>query len=83
MTKEPLKTIYSPPYGDATKKAINQIAHILQRNSDQPCLQILPLPQMLPQSHNENHQPPEITSIPAPALRVEPILQPTRVQTQE
>ena len=38
---------------------------------------------MLPQSQNANFQPPEIASILPPALRVEPVFQPRRLQTQE
>ena len=42
-----------------------------------------PLPPILQQSQNENLQPPEITSIPAPDPRLEPVLQPLRLQIQE
>ena len=53
------------------KNVINQISHILQRSTAQPRIQILPLPSLLPQIHNENFQPAEITIIPAPAPKVE------------
>ena len=82
LLKTPLKV---PPffyYVDATKNSINQIAHILQRITSQPRLQILPLPPMLPQSQNENLQHQKIISTPAPATRLEPVSQPPRVQTQ-
>ena len=64
------------------KNAINKIAHIFQRITSQPHIQILPLPPMLPQSQNENLQPPEITSTPAPDPRVKPVSQPPRVKIQ-
>ena len=70
-------------YGDAIKNEINQIAHIFQRSTAQLRIQILPLPPMLPQSQNENLQPPEITSIPPPDPRVEPVSKSPRVKTQE
>ena len=38
---------------------------------------------MLPQSQNENLQPPKIISMTEPDPRVEPVFQPLRVQTQE
>ena len=38
---------------------------------------------MLPQNRNENLRSPEITSIPAPDMRVEPVVQPTMFQTQQ
>ena len=67
-------------YGDATKNAINQIPHILQRIISQPHLQILPLPPMLPQTQSGNLQLQNIPSIPVPDPRVEPVFQPMRVQ---
>ena len=82
IMKDNLKTLPFLSYGDATKNSINHIAHSLQRSAAHPCIQMLPLPLMIPQSHNENIQPPEITSIPAPHPRVELVSQPTRVQTQ-
>ena len=83
IMKDPPKTpsfLYS---FDATKNAINQISQILQRRTYQPRLQILPLPTMLPQSQNENIQHQNIISTPALYLRVEPVSQPLRVQTQD
>ena len=74
----------TPPflfYGDTKKNVINKIYHILQRSTAQPRLQILQLPPMLPQSRNKNILPPEITIPPEPDKRVEPEVQPTRVQT--
>ena len=64
------KSLPFSPYGNAKKNAINQIAHISQRSIAQPRIQILPLPSLLPQIHNENLQPAEITSILAPAPKV-------------
>ena len=83
IIKYPPKTPRFLSYDDATKNSINQIAQILQRSISQPRIQILLLPPMLPQSQNENLQPPEITSIPAPDPRVEPVSQPPRVQIQD
>ena len=74
----------TPPflsYGDTTKSVINKISHILQRSTAQSRLQILQLPPMLPQRQNKNILPPEIISPSAPDMRVEPEVQPTRVQT--
>ena len=48
IMKDPLKTLPLLSYGNATKNAINQIAHILNRSKYQPRLQILPLPHLLP-----------------------------------
>ena len=70
MMKGPPKTIPFLSYVNATKQLINQIAHILQRSTDQPCLRIIIFPPMLPQIQNKNILPPEITSQPAPAPRV-------------
>ena len=83
MMKDHPKTLLSLPYGDTIKNAINHIAHIFQRSTAHPHIQILPLPPILPQSQNENFQPPEITIIPAPSPRVEPVSQPLRVKTQQ
>ena len=69
-------------YGDATKNATNQISHILQRSTSPPQLENFPLPPMLPHIWNENIQYQKIISTEAPALRVEPVLQPPRAQTQ-
>ena len=77
------KTLTFFPYGDATQNAINQISHNQQISTDQPRIQNLPLPPMLPQNQNENLQPPKITSITAPFPRVKPVLLPPRVQTQK
>ena len=65
------------------KKTTNQIAHSLQKITAQPCLQILPLPPMLPQIQNKDLLPPKTTITPAPATRVELVAQPLRVQTRE
>ena len=81
--KYPPKTLSFLSYGDSTKNTINQIEQILQISTAQPCIQNLLFPPMLPQSHNANIQPPKITSKLAPALRLEPVFQPPRVQTQE
>ena len=70
-------------YNDATKNAISHVFHILQRIKAQPCIQMLPLPPMLPKSQNENFQPPETTSIPEPAPGVEPVLQHPNMQTKK
>ena len=70
-------------YGYATKNAINQISHILQRSTYQPRLKFLTLPPMLPHTQNENIQHQKIISTEAPAPRVETVSQPPRVQTQE
>ena len=83
IMKKKLKTLPFLSYGDATKYAIHKIAYILQRITYQPHIQILLLPPMLPQSQNENLQPPKITIIPAPYPRVELVLQPPRVQAQD
>ena len=81
IMKDTPKTLPFLSYGDATKNAINNIFHILQRSTYQPRLQILSLPPMLPQSQSENPQLQNISSITVPAQRMEPILQPPRVQT--
>ena len=70
MMKYPLKTLPLFHYVNATKNAINQIDHILQRITSQACLQNLPLHPMLPQSQNENIQHQQIISTSAPAPRV-------------
>ena len=81
--KDPQKTLPFLSYGDATKNAINYISHILQRSTTQPRSQILPLPPMLPQTQSENLQLKNIPRITVPALRVEPVSQPPRVQTHQ
>ena len=81
IIKYPPKTLPFLSYGDATKKSINHIAHILQRSIAQPRSPILPLPSMLPQSHTPYPSPVIITHTDAPAPRVEPVVQPLRVQT--
>ena len=48
MMKDPPKTLPFLSYGDATKKSINHIAHILQRRTAQTRIKILPLLPMLP-----------------------------------
>ena len=83
MIKYPPKTPNFFSYGDATKNEINQITHIFQRSTAQHRINILPLPLMLPQSQNENLQPPKITSIPTLSPRVEPVMHSPRFQTQE
>ena len=83
IMKEPLRTFSFFSYGDATKNAFNHISLILQRSTSQPRLQIFPLPPMLPQSQNANIQHQKTISTPAPSLRVQPVLQPMRVQTQD
>ena len=83
ILKDPPKTLPFFSYGNATKNAINCIAHILKRSAARPGIQMSLLPQMLPQSQNENLQPPEITSIPVPSSRVELVSQPLRVQAQD
>ena len=70
ILRDPPKTLLLLSYGDATKNMINHIAHILQRSTAQPRLQILPFPPMLPQSQYKNLLPTKITSTPTPALRV-------------
>ena len=83
LRKTPPKKITLLSYGYATKNAINQIFHILHRNTYQPHLQILPLPPMLPQTQSENLQLQNIPSIPVPALMVELVSQPPIVQTHQ
>ena len=67
MMKKPPKTLTFLSCGDATKNAINQIAHILHRSTSKPRLQILPLPPLLPQAQSENIQLQNIPSIPVPS----------------
>ena len=57
ILKDPPNTLPLFYYGDATKNVTNQISHILQRSIAQPCLKILPLPPMLPQSQNKSLLP--------------------------
>ena len=73
IIKNPSKTLTFLSYGDATKNAINHIAHILHRSTSQTRLQNLPLPPLLPQTHNENFQVQNIPSIPVTAPKVEPV----------
>ena len=80
IMRDPQKKLNLLSYGDARKNGINQISHIFQRSTAQTRIKFLPLPSILPQSQNENLQPPEITSIPAPDPRVEQISQPPRVK---
>ena len=70
-------------YGDATKNVINQISHILHRSTPQPCLQILPLPPLLPQTQNVNFQDQTIPSISVASPRVGPVSQPLRVKLNQ
>ena len=81
MIKCPPKTPNFLSYGDATKNVINKISHNLQISTAQCSLQILPLPPMLPQIQNKNIFPPIISSQPVLDLRVEPAMQPLRIQT--
>ena len=67
-------------YSDATKNAINQISHILQRSTSQPRLNFLPLSLLLPQTQSEYLQLQNIPSIPLQSPIVEPVSQPLRVQ---
>ena len=83
IMKDTPKTLPLFSYGDARKNAINQISHILQRNTSHPRLQVLPSPPMLPQTQSENPHFQNIPSIPVPAPRVEPVLQPPMVQTHQ
>ena len=68
-------------YSDGTRNLINNIAHILHISTTQPHLQVLPLTPILPQTQSKNIQLQNILSIPVPALRVEPVLQPPGIQT--
>ena len=79
--QDPPKTLTFLSYMDETKNATNHIAHILQQSTAQHCLQILPLPPMLPHSHTQYPSPPIINHPPALDPRVEPVVQPLRVQT--
>ena len=79
--KDPPKTLPFFYYGYATKNVINQIAQILHRSTSQPCLQILTLPPLLPQTQSENIQLQNTPIIPVPSPGVEPVSQPTRMQT--
>ena len=83
IMKYPSNTLTFLFYGYETKKSINHIAHILQRSTSQPRLQIIPLHPMLPQSQAKNIQHQNVIRTPAPAPRVEQVLQPPRVLTQE
>ena len=65
---------------DLNKENINKISHILQRSTAQPRLPILPLPPMLPQLQTQIPLPDIITRLAASALRVEPVVKPSRVQ---
>ena len=49
IIQDPPKTLPFLSYGYATNNCINQIAHILQQSTAQPCLPIFSLPPMLPQ----------------------------------
>ena len=81
IIKDPPKILPLFSNGDATKNVINHISHTLQQSTDQPRLQILPLSPMLPQSQNQNLLPPKIANTPAPDMRLEPVVQPLRLQT--
>ena len=72
--KNPSKTIPFLSYGDV--KQINQpdCLHFTKKHSSFPHIHYT-LPTMLPKSQNKKIQPPEITSIPEPALRVELVSQ--------
>ena len=78
--KEPLQTLPFLYYGDATKIAINHIAHILHRSTYQPRLKDLPLPPLLPQTQSENIQLQNIPRIPVLIPGVRLVLQPLIVQ---
>ena len=62
------------------KKCDQPDCHILKRSTAPPRLQILPLPPILPQSHDKNLLPKKITSKTAPSPRVEPVVQHLSVQ---
>ena len=81
IMQDPPKTLTFLSYMDETKNATNHIAHILQQSTAQHCLQILPLPPMLPHSHTQYPSPPIINHPPALDPRVEPVVQPPRVKT--
>ena len=74
------KTLHFLSYGDETKHVFNYIANILQKSTDQPCLKILPLPPMLTQSRTQYPSSVIIPHIAATGPRVEPVVQPPRVQ---
>ena len=76
----PPKTLPFLSYDDATKNAINKIAHILHKSTSQPRLQILPLPPLLPQTQNVNLQLQNIPRIPVPYTSVEAFSQPIMVK---
>ena len=80
IMNKPPKKIPLMSYGDGTKHAINHISHILHRSTYQPCLQILPLLVLLPQTQNENLQLHNIPRRPVPSPRVETVSQPPRLQ---
>ena len=80
IIKYPPKKLPFLSYGDSTKNAINQIAHIFQQIISQPHLPILPLPPMLPQIQNQIQLPAMIIHPDAQAPRVEPVVQHPRVQ---
>ena len=81
ILQDPPKTLTLLSYGDAKKYAIYQIAHILQKSTAQPCLEILPLPLMLPQIQTQDPSPPIITHPPEPYTRVGLVVKHPRVKT--
>ena len=81
IMKDPPKKTPLLSYGDATKNAINQIAHILHKSTSKLCFTNLPLPPQLPQTQSENIQLQNIPSIPVLTPKVEPVLQPPGIQT--
>ena len=83
ILKDPPKTLTFVSYGYATKNAINKISHISQISTSHPCLQIVSLSLMLPPIQNENIQHQNTISTTAPTLRVDPVSQAPRVQTQD
>ena len=80
ITQDPPKTLHLLSYGYETNNAISQITHSLKRVKSRPCLTILPLLSMLLQSQTPNPAPIIISYPDAPAPRVEPTFQPTRMQ---
>ena len=80
IIQDPPKTLPFLSYGDATKNAINHIAHILQRSTAQPWLSILPLALILPQVQTQTPFPNLIICPDAPSPRVVTDLKPLRVQ---
>ena len=80
IIKDLPKTLPFLSYGDPNNNAINQISHIFHISISQPCFPILHVLPMLTQIYTQVPFLDIINHPAAPAARLEPVVQPPRVQ---